>query len=152
TGDLVITSGQDKTTRFWEATTGKSLGEPLRHQEIVDVLVRSADSKALLTIDNLGNVQLWHVPSGKPTGRPIRYPRVPGKYVAVALSPNTKTVLLESPGEPPNAGSSEYRAELWDTGPGQRRGEPLRHLDRIAALAFSRDGRMAATASFDNTV
>jgi WD40 repeat protein len=34
-GQRVVTASQDRTARVWDAATGKALGEPMKHDDMV---------------------------------------------------------------------------------------------------------------------
>jgi arylsulfatase A-like enzyme len=48
-------------------------------------------------------------------------------------------------------GGRDGTARLWDAATGKPLGEPMRHTGYISAVAFSKDGRMIATGSWDGT-
>ena len=76
-------------------------------------------------------------PPAKPIGPPLHHP---GTVLAVAFSPDGKTVLT---------GCSDRTARLWDVATGQPIGSPLRHEGEVMAVAFSPDGKTILTGSAD---
>ena len=48
-GKTVITGSADKTARFWDAATGRPLGQPLTHQGEVNAVAFSPDGKTVIT-------------------------------------------------------------------------------------------------------
>ena len=48
-GESFLTAGWDGQARAWDATTGRPLGEPLRHADGVRQAVFSADSRRVAT-------------------------------------------------------------------------------------------------------
>jgi WD40 repeat protein len=55
----------DRTARFWEAATGKPLGQPLLHQSTVETLTYSRDGRTISTSDGSGAVYFWEAATGK---------------------------------------------------------------------------------------
>jgi WD40 repeat protein/serine/threonine protein kinase len=112
-------------------------GHPLPYQPIANGIAFTPDGRTLL-VKSPAQVRLWDMATGQMLGRPLRG----GSLYAVAVSPDSKTVLT--------AGSN-HTAQLWDTGLGAPRGEPLRHQGTVYAAVFSPDGRTVLTGSADNT-
>jgi WD40 repeat protein len=58
----------DKTTRIWDANTGKLMGEPLRHAPAVYAASLSADGARVVTasVDNM--VRIWDKSTGQRIG------------------------------------------------------------------------------------
>ena len=48
-GQYVLTVGEDKTMRLWQATTGKPIGLPLRHQAEIHDVAFSPDGRLIVT-------------------------------------------------------------------------------------------------------
>ena len=48
-GRFVVTASLDGTARFWEAATGKAIGEPLRHESAVLSAAFSPDGRFVVT-------------------------------------------------------------------------------------------------------
>jgi WD40 repeat protein len=63
----------DKTTRIWDANTGKLMGEPLRHAPAVYAANLSADGARIVTLSNDKTAQIWDTKSGLPVGEPLRH-------------------------------------------------------------------------------
>ena len=48
-GKTVLTGSSDKTARLWDAATGRPLGLPMKHQDLVRAVAFSPDGKTVLT-------------------------------------------------------------------------------------------------------
>jgi len=57
----VVTASYDKTVRRWDSETGKQLGEPLRHNQLVNTAEYSPDGKQIVTASEDGGVRVWEV-------------------------------------------------------------------------------------------
>jgi WD40 repeat protein len=57
---------------LWDATTGRSLGEPLKaHKHIVTGVAFSPDGQTIASASNDGTVMLWDVTTRAPIGGPL---------------------------------------------------------------------------------
>jgi hypothetical protein len=72
-GRLVVTASKDRTARLWDARTGKSIGEPMVHENWVVSAQFSPDGKHVLTASEDGTARLWDVPaiSGPESSRDV---------------------------------------------------------------------------------
>jgi WD40 repeat protein/tetratricopeptide (TPR) repeat protein len=139
--ELVTRRGE---TRLWSAATGRALGKPLRHSQLIYSAIFSPDGKTFLTSSanepfTRGQARLWNTATGTPAGAPWLHD---GPVLAVAFSPDGRTVLT---------GGMAKEGWLWDVQTGKTIGPPLRHRGFIFAVGFSPDGRIAFTAG-DGTV
>ena len=48
-GRRIVTASEDKTARVWDATTGKALSEPMKHDDAVRSAQFSPDGKTALS-------------------------------------------------------------------------------------------------------
>ena len=62
-----------------------------------------------------------------------------------------KPVMLPPDGTKVATASYDFTTRLWDATTGRPLGEPMRHGNRVEAVAFSPDGTKVATASDDQT-
>jgi WD40 repeat protein len=102
--------------QFWDAATGRAVGKPLRHPEMVEVLRFSPDGKLLLLAGGPG-AQLWLVAAQKPLGPPLPHP---ARVLAGAFSPDGRSVVTGTLGGhvrlwnvPAPAQGSAERLALW---------------------------------------
>ena len=115
-------SSRDKTARLWDATTGKPLGEPMRHEGDVVAVSFSPDGKTIATASDDKTARLWDATTGKPLGEPMRHE---GDVTAVSFSPDGKTIATAS---------IDGTARLWNATTGKPLGEPMRHEGRCFGL------------------
>lgn len=126
--------------RLWQAPSGESIGQPLRHKGIVSSVAFDSDGRVLLAGSYDGTAQLWDIQSRQHVGKTIRVRKAP--TYAARISPDGDLILT---------GSLGGTAQLWDGQTGEPVGELLGHTNEVFAVAFSSDGRTALTGSHDNT-
>ena len=113
-GTKVATASEDNTAHLWDATTGRPLGEPMRHADAVTNVAFSSDGSKVATASNDGTARLWDATTGRPLGEPMRHG---GWVLAVAFSPDGTKVATAS---------QDKTARLWDATTGRPLGEPMR--------------------------
>ena len=138
-GRLVTTGSLDQTVRLWEVASGQLYGQPLRHQwSQARKVMFSPDSKSLAITGLDGTTRIWR------TYQPLHTDVVPYQIGVQlgAVSVDGKVGAIIS-------GEQVY---LWDTMTGKTVGDELRHDRWVRAVAFSPDGNLLATGSWDKTV
>jgi WD40 repeat protein/serine/threonine protein kinase/Flp pilus assembly protein TadD len=126
------TQGRTTVVQCWDAATGRKVGPPLPHPDVVYNVAFSPDGGMVVTPCQDGSARLWEVASGRLVHRlPHREP-----VFSVAFSPDGKQVLTAS------GAFDSFRGEirLWDAKSGKllaRR--PQAGL--VLRSAFSPDGK-----------
>jgi eukaryotic-like serine/threonine-protein kinase len=142
--------------RFWDAASGKPIGEPSHLPYKPSMSVFGPDGKTALTGGKdprreVGEARLWDVAIGRSRaiGRPIP---APGEFVSsAAFSPDGKAVLIGISSGWRGNGNRSGEARLWDTSTGAPKGDVLSHDGAVYAVTFSPDGKMALTGGGDCT-
>jgi WD40 repeat protein len=145
----VITVSEDKTIRFWDATTGESL-RTLR-PPIGPGSVGKLFAAALSPDGNLLAVSGY---CGEGTDKPIYLIALPAGSIQRRLTGHTNVIysLAFSPnGQWLASGSADRTARLWNAATFECVQTLKGHTDDINGVAFSPDGRRLATASSDGT-
>jgi WD40 repeat protein/tRNA A-37 threonylcarbamoyl transferase component Bud32 len=142
-GRSVLMGDDTHPLQLWDLDTGQPQGEPLpRPDDGARWLpLFSPDGRTVLTSgrESERTVQRRDAQTGRALGPPLPHPRI----LAVAFSPDSRTILT---------GSADHTARLWDAATGEPLGPPLRHPDAVSAVAFSPDGRAFLTACQDGAV
>lgn len=140
-GALAITTGVDETIRVWDLQGGQVLRQLSGPQAVLSDISLSPDGRQLVVGSADGSVTLWDVETGQEIGKFVDDQPV----TAVTFSPDGRKVLI---GEGyPNAEKVESgHVVLW----GVETGEEIRRFEgqpyAVEAVAFSPDGRLAASA------
>lgn len=136
-GQLVASGHDDGRVRFWDAATGKPLGEVAAHPEAVSAVAFAPNGDHIATAGEDRLVRVWDAHTHKPAHEfKSHTDRIP----ALAWSPDG--ALLISAGW-------DTSARVWR--PPQA--DPMMllnsHADQVQALAYSPDGTFLATADSD---
>jgi WD40 repeat protein len=96
-----IVTASSNTALVWDAQSGKSLGESMRHDGKVYAAHFSPDGRRILTVSEDKTARLWDAESGKPLGEAMRHER---KINAASFSPDGRRIVTASYGS----------ARVWD--------------------------------------
>ncbi|MEV4224990.1 caspase family protein [Nonomuraea sp. NPDC049725] len=133
-----LATTSEKVVTLWDAATGGKIGAVGFEDEIKSVAF-SVDGRTLAGAGNGTEVALWDVATLRSKGS-ISSGHDPHH---VAFSPDGR-VLATTGGD---------GTKLWDVATRRQLGATLGgHTDEVVSMAFSRDGRTAATAGLDKTV
>jgi WD40 repeat protein len=142
-GDRIASAGDDSTIRFWDAKSGKPIGEPLNgHDGAVTSIVFSSNGKRLASGSDDGTVRLWDADSRKGCRRTFQ-----GRWVGAER-------CFQSRRQPHCFG--RYRQHRAALGRRERKGlgEPLggHGGNVVLSVTFSPDGKRIASGGNDDTV
>jgi WD40 repeat protein len=135
-------SGQE--VRVWDARSGRTLFEPLKHSQPVQVAQFSPDDRYLAVgcSDNLvtaSYAQVYHAANGHMTGPRLNHR---AGVLSVAFSPDSCRIVTAS---------ADFTAVVWDCSTGRPVTPPFKHENQVRSAVFSPDGRWIVTASADKT-
>ncbi len=138
-GSRILTGGNDRIARLWDAATLRSLGELRQHQNTVSAVAFSPDGSQILTGSYDGTTQLWDAATLEPIGEPLIHQ---SEVKALAYGPHGTRILT---------GFADGTVRLWDLATLKPIGPPLQHQEIVCGVAFSPDGSRLATCSLDGT-
>jgi WD40 repeat protein/tRNA A-37 threonylcarbamoyl transferase component Bud32 len=132
---------QEGIAKLWEVTTGKLIWAQ-KHGDRLVTAVFSPDGKVVLTAGGYLH-QLWDATTGEAIGKPVR----PNSQIRVAaFSPDGKWQ-----GSRIWTGHYNNTVRRWNAASGEEVRDTLHHRGPVDTIAFSRDGKIAATGSEDQT-
>ena len=147
-GAALVSGGQDKVARIWDATSGKAIGDRLEGQHgRVRAVAFSRDGK-MVAVSDAGDGRRGEEPRIRlrdvVTGQLVAELPVTGEVAALASSPGGDVLAAAGRGG---------KISLWDF----RTGEPLAELvghprATVYSLAFRPDGEVLASGGTDRTV
>jgi WD40 repeat protein len=133
-GTLAASAGSDFAVSVWEVATGKELLKLPPHKDHVYGAAFSPDGRYLASGGRSNPIHLWELATGQQVFT------LPAQDYLFAFAPDGRTLVS-------GGGSYDGAIPLWDLATGKERRSLGRHDRNLSALAFSRDGRLLATAS-----
>lgn len=138
-GARVVTGSADHAARLWDAHTGASIGQPMRHDGIVYAAAFSPDGTRLVTGSADGAVRIWDGHSGAAIST------LSGHTAAV------NAVTFSPVGTRIATASSDGTASLWDGSTGALIATLAGHGAALRAVSFNAAGTRVVTASDDRS-
>jgi eukaryotic-like serine/threonine-protein kinase len=136
----LVTGSGDGFVRLWDVGTGQLRGQPLAHGKPLCTIVIAPDGKSIASIDETGCALIWNVADLAPR---VRLMNSPGSVRAIAFSSDGSKLVY---------GGQTGRPQLLDAFTGKELASAKRgHGGPILAVAFSHDGTMIATGSYDTS-
>jgi WD40 repeat protein len=139
-GDQIVSTGDDKTIKLWNAADGKEV-KSFTNDSAITHLGLSADATKIATAGADKNVKIWTLADGKTTTTIA----LPATVHSLALSPNGQRVAVALTDGPNNV------IRVHDIALGKDVQVFTDHLAPLKALNFLADGRTLVSASADKT-
>ncbi len=149
---VLVTAGLDGFLRFWDATSGQLLGQPLPvDDKLIYDVAYSADGWWIATV-GWSPVRLWKLDPENPPGKAL-----PSRVHELSTPDTFSTAVAFSPeGSRLVAGDAGGQLHLWDVQSGQAIPTGKTHAPlgggAIRSVAFNRDGTRIASGGDDGVV
>jgi WD40 repeat protein len=152
-GQRVLSGDAAGVAILWDAESGNTLHVLGGHSKAVQVVAFSKDSKTLATAGWDTTIKLWNADTGKEIATLKGHSNA---VLNMMFSPDGRT-LVSSGGQwgdrvPGEQVTNSTEVIFWDVATGKVITTLGGHTDRIFGVAFSPDGGLLATTSFDKTV
>jgi WD40 repeat protein len=134
-GRRLVTTGTDSVALVWDATTGKTIVSPLKHDEWVADGGFSPDGNRIATVDVLGHARLWNAA----TGTAVKLATDARAVARVSYSRDGTRMLVMG---------TDKRVRIWDAAT-TRELAVLELESGLNDAAITADGARIATASAD---
>jgi WD40 repeat protein len=138
-GKRVLTSGEDKTLRLWDAYTGQQLRIFEGHTQRVLGAALSPDGKHVLSGCDDRTVRLWDAITGKEIDKMTGQD---DQAVSVVFGPQGKAI----------SGGGNGTMYFWDLNTGRKAGVFTGHTGQARSVAYSDKARLAVTCSWDRSI
>ncbi len=134
-----LTVGEDNTVRVFDMESGRLVGSPRHHADLVTDAEFSQDGRMIVTASRDKTVRVWDAQTGQPIGNPLRHD---DGVTFAKFSPDGLRIVTAG---------RDKTARMWETGGSHPIGAPMRHKDLVMNAEFSPDGRRVVTGSWDRS-
>jgi len=142
---LLASAGRDLAIRLWDAQTGALLRTLQGHTDQIEAMRFSPDGRWLSSAGRDKRVLIWDLHQEQPCDELTPHPE---RVMACAISPPTAAGWLVASG----SGQTVHLWTLQEHQAARHLSTLQGHTNRVKALAFSPDGRLLASSSYDHRV
>jgi WD40 repeat protein len=134
-GKQILTAVVDKIAFIVDAVTGKSIGQVITHEGIINSAVFSPDGKMVLTASDDFTARLSKAESGKSV------------YASMHHEDKVNTAVFSANGRMVITASNDSTARIWQTSTGKQIIPSLQHESWVKSAVFSPNGKIVLTES-----
>ena len=140
-----LTTSKDNSICLWDVATGREIRRFSNHTDNVRDLAFSPDNRFAASASNDKTVRIWNLE----TGTEVQQLNHPDPVLSIVYSPDGKYLLTGTTANLISEGGFGYQ---WDVTTGNKLRTFPNHKKGIPAVAWSADGKLLATAGWDNVV
>ncbi|CAE6436109.1 unnamed protein product [Rhizoctonia solani] len=142
-GKCLVSGSDDSSIRFWDASKGTTIAEPLLgHAGWVDTVTFSPDDSLLASSSTDLTIRVWNTQTKKLQAGPFRGHT--DRVISISFSPDGKRIA---------SGSFDRSVRVWNIENGETIAGPFSgHSDLVYSVVFSQDGTHILSASEDGTI
>jgi eukaryotic-like serine/threonine-protein kinase len=149
-GSKLATAADDGWVRLWDSTSGQVLAAPGRHSAVAECVAFSPNGRILASGSKTGEIKLWDTSGGGAIGDLLSANH--NIIWGIAFSPDGRYLAAAEGGLDDLEIETGHLVTIWDVATRQPVKTLASHSQDVRAVAFSSDGRLFATGSYDNTI
>jgi WD40 repeat protein len=131
-GTALLTVSTDNAAQLWEASTGRQLAGPLRHEDQILSACFDAEGTRIVTASADKTARVWSASDGQAVGEPMKH------------ADRVKSARFSSDGRSIVTASDDGSVRFWDAASGRPLGERVEEETPLFA-GFSPDGKRLLT-------
>ena len=149
-GTTLATADDDMLVRVWNLFSGQNMFTLNGHNAVVECVKFSPDGKLLASGGKTGEIKLWNAA----TGAEIATLRSANQNIIwlLSFSPDGKYLVAGEGGLEVLTIETGHVLTVWDVSSRQLVKTLLGHASDVRAIAFSPDGKLLASGSYDDTI
>jgi WD40 repeat protein/tRNA A-37 threonylcarbamoyl transferase component Bud32 len=149
-GGRLATADDDTLVRLWNPATGEKVARLSGHTAVAECATFSPDGKLLASGGKTGEIKLWDAATGQELI--TLYSPNHNLIWSLAFSPDGKYLVAAEGGLEALVIETGHVLTVWDVSSRQLLKTLAGHSSDVRAIAFSPDGKLLASGSFDDTI
>jgi len=149
-GASLATADDDTFVRLWDSSSGQNLLALAGHHAVVECVAFSSDGRTLASGGKTGEILFWDSATGKQIAS--LHSRYENIIWSLAFSPDGKYLVAAEGGMESLGVVTGHLVTVWDVSSRQIVKSLEGHTNDVRAVAFSPDGTLLASGSFDDTI